>query len=119
MTNSHRTDAEWDAAAQWAERELPDASPGRRVLRGQAAGDYGRSVLEAALGSPAAVEKAIGGRPKLNPDAPVGQHARQRRVRLPAALDTALDAAAAAQGRNASAVLRDALGEYLTAHHAS
>lgn len=118
MTTSHRTEDEWNAAAEWAEQvELPE--PARHALRGQEAAAYGRAMMEAALGGAAEVERAIGGRPPLTPNAPVGHHARKRQVRLPTDLDAALDTRAAAEGRTASDILRAALTDYLTTHPAS
>lgn len=119
MTNSDtdaRTEADYATAAQWAERDLPDAPPGRSVLRGAAAAAAGRADLENALGGPDALDRALGGRPPLDPTAPVGQHAPKRQFRLTPDLDAQLDALAHAQDRNASDVLRDALTAYVATH---
>jgi len=116
VTTSHRTEDEWDAAAEWAEQVELTESP-RTALHGEEAAAYGRAMMEAALGGAAQVERAIGGRPPLTPNARAGQHARKRQVRLPAALDAALNDLAAAEGRRASDVLRDALTDYVAAHH--
>ncbi len=115
----HRSEADWAAAAAWAEQQDTDPATATRVLRGAEAAADGRAVLEAALGGPQAVEQAIEGRPKLNPGTPRGQYARQRKVRLPADLDAALDTLAAAQDRRASDVLRDALTDYVHTHPAA
>lgn len=118
MTTSHRTDAEWNAAAEWAEH-IELAEPPRHALHGPQAAAYGQALMEAALGGADQVERAIGGRPPLTPNSPVGHHARKRQVRLPTDLDTALDTRAAAEGRTASDILRAALTDYLSTHPAS
>lgn len=55
---------------------------------------------------------AMMGRPSLN-GTPGGGASPKRQVRLPHDLDAALDARAARDGRQPSAIIRDALTEYL------
>jgi len=58
------------------------------------------------------------GRPSIDPAAGPGEHSKVRQVRLPAAANQQLDALAAAEGRTASDILRDALTDYLSTHRA-
>lgn len=106
---SRGTEAEYHELAEWAENEMdfdPDA-PG--VLYGAQAAQAGRDTIA----------RALGGRPPLDPNAQVGQHAKNRTVRLPGALDEGLVAVAAQQHRRPSDVVRDAVTEYVTQHQAS
>jgi hypothetical protein len=103
MTN---TDKDYDAAADWAEHDMNLPKNSRTALRGDAASDFGRKVLE----------RALGGRPSIDPEAGPGQHAPVRQVRLPHAVDVELRAIAHHEHRTVSAVLREAVEEYLTAH---
>lgn len=116
MTQEKRAEADYAAAAEWAEHDMVLPAHSMTALRGDEAAAAGRAALEAALGGPEEVSRALRGRPKLDPTAPVGQHARQRRVRLPADLDAALDTLAQTQDRRASDILRDALNDYVRAH---
>jgi len=84
-----------------------------RTLHGAAAAAAGRAALEQALGSPEAVRRAVG-RPTLDP---AGRPAKVRRVRVPEPLDARVElAVAAGAAANYSALVRDALGEYLERH---
>jgi hypothetical protein len=106
---SERTEAEYREMATWAESEMdfdPDA-PG--VLYGEQAAQAGRDMIA----------RALGGRPSIDPQAVPGQHAKNRTVRLPGALDAGLIAVAAQQNRRPSDVLRDAVTEYIAQHQAS
>lgn len=103
------TERDYQAAADWAEHEMqlqPDSATARR---GVAAAKHGGEALA----------RALGGRPSIDPAAKPGEHARTRQVRLPSELDQQLAAVAAAQHRSASAVMRDALNDYLRVHPAS
>lgn len=121
--STHPTDPTGRASdaelATWAEHDMVLAKDSPTALRGEAAAAYGRALLENALGGPEAVQRAVGGRPPLDPGAEPGRHARKRQVRLPADLDAALDTLAAAQQRRASDVLRDALTDYVATHPAA
>ena len=104
------------------ERAAVDIQPaGRRssTKRGSAAAEHGRAALEAALRSPATVERAMGGRPPLDPSSRRGQHAPARQVRLPASMNDQLAELAAAEGRKPSEIIREALATYLNTHRAS
>ena len=106
---SKGTEAEYHERADWAENEMdsdPDA-PG--VLYGAQATQARREM----------VARALGGRPPLDQNAPVGQDAKNRTVRLPGPPDAGLVAVAAQQHRRPSDVLRNALTEYVIQHQAS
>lgn len=102
------TDKDYTAAAEWAERDMQLKDRSTTALRGAAAAQHGREALE----------RALGGRPSIDPAARPGHHARKRQVRLPAEIDRQLAALATAQHRSASAVMRDALSDYLHTHPA-
>lgn len=103
------TDRDDAAAMAWAENEMTLKPCSTSARRGTAAASFGRELLE----------RAQAGRPSIDPTAGPGQHARKRQVRLPADVDQQLEDLAAAQKRSASAVLRDALTDYLHRHPAS
>jgi len=114
-----RSEQDYQAAADWAEHEMDlSRATGGTVHRGAAAAAHGRALLEQAAGGPAELDKALRGRPSIDPDAVPGEHSRVRQVRLPAAQNDQLDALAASEGRRPSAVIRDAVAEYLTTHRA-
>ena len=107
------------ALIEWAETDLKPSKDHPGTRRGADAAAHGRAMLEAALGSPATVERAMGGRPPLDPAARPGQHAPVRQVRLPASMNAELSEMAAAEGRRASEIIREAIAIYLNAHRAS
>lgn len=57
--------------------------------------------------------RPAGGRPPLDPAAPVGSLSPKRQFRVPVELDVRLEVQARAEGRTVSDVLRSALEEYL------
>lgn len=91
-----------EALADWAERDMTLSPRSKSALRGSAAAEHGRA--------------ALGGRPSIDPTAQPGEHARNRQVRLAADVDRRLQELADQQHRTASAVMRDAVAEYLSAH---
>jgi len=97
------------AAADWAEHDMNLPARSKTALRGAAAAEHGREALE----------RAGVGRPSIDPAAPPGQHARNRQVRLAANIDQQLQALADRQQRTPSAVMRDAVAEYLHTHGAA
>lgn len=99
-------DKDYDTAAQWAETEMTPPKNSITARRGDQAAAYGKAVLE----------RALGGRPSIDPDAAPGQHSKVRQVRLPQAVNDQLEEVAHHQHRRTSDVMRDALAEYLTAH---
>ena len=104
---------------EWAAGDVRPAGRQPSTRRGSAAAERGRAVLEAALGDPATVDKAMGGRPPLDPSARRGQHAPVRQVRLPVSMNEQLTELAAAEGRKPSEIIREALAAYLNNRRAS
>lgn len=94
--------------ANWAEHEMTLKPNSATALRGAAAAEFGRATIE----------RALGGRPSIDPQARPGQHSPVRQVRLPAELNEQLTAVAAAEHRRPSDVIRTALTDYLTTHAA-
>ena len=97
------TDKDYDDAAQWAEHEMILNPASTTALHGPDAAAHGQLALA----------RAMGGRPKLDPTTPTGQYAPARQVRLPTAVNSALDQVAAQQHRKPSAVMRDAISAYV------
>ncbi len=95
-----------EAMAAWAEDDMTLPVDSTTALRGAAAAEHGRAALA----------RALGGRPSIDPTAAPGQHARVRQVRLPAELDQHLQQLAQQQDRTPSAVLRDAVKDYVQSH---
>src|SRR5450432_2771719 len=94
---------DYQAAADWAEREMALKPGSTTALRGQDAAKRGREVLA----------KALGGRPSIDPDAKPGQHARVRQVRVAAEVDARIEVLAADRHVKASDIIREALAAYL------
>lgn len=91
--------------AEWA--ETADIGPDARISKAEGPG-AGLSILEAALGSPEAVKRAVG-KPSLSAKGT----SPSRSLRLSAEMDAQLLARAAAEHRKPSAIMRDALAQYL------
>ena len=104
------------ALIEWAEGDIRPDFTHPTSLHGAEAAASGRALMEAALGGPGALTRALGGRPPLDPNARPGTHSPVRNVRLPQQMSDQLDRLAKTQGRNTSDVIRDALASYLTAH---
>ncbi len=102
------TERDYDAAAERAEKDMTLTPGSTTALRGTAAADLGRGLLE----------RATGGRPALDPAAGPGHRSRVRQVRVPADVGAGLDALARAQNRRVSDVMRDALTDYISTHRA-
>jgi hypothetical protein len=108
----------------WAESDAPTVHPATPVLRGDAARQAARALLESATsGDPQNRELirrvARRGRPPLNPDLAPGHRQPTWNIRMPADLDTAMRARAKAEGRHLSDLVRQAAAEYLSSHEAS
>ena len=69
---------DYQAAADWAEHDMTLKPGTTTALRGEAAAAQGRAALE----------RAQGGRPSIDPNAKPGQHSRTRQVRLPHDINT-------------------------------
>jgi len=102
----------WTAWAERAEAEDFDTPASAQVFEGNAAEEEIGGLLDEIFSEDESA--SIGrGRPAL--DRPAGSGASpKRQVRLPRELDAALTAAAAEEHRRPSAIIRDALSEYLT-----
>lgn len=120
MTTKHnRTNtAEEDALERWAASDEPTIRDDAKITRGS---EESRAEIHALLMDAAdddqkdMVERtAKGGRPRL---APGTGRSPVWRVRVPQPLDEKLHAAAEAEGRNFSEVVRAAADEYLKNHH--
>jgi len=109
-----RTEADYAAAAEWAETNIPDLT-GQTITSGDASREAARDMLDRALGADSPVEayaRALihRGRPSLS--AP-GVHSKARQVRLPDTLDARLEQYVAITHTSRSEVRRIALEEYL------
>lgn len=110
MSNDgERSEQNYEQAADWAEQRMTLKAGSTTALRGPAAAERGRALLD----------RAGGGRPPLDPNATPGQHSPVRQVRLPAEVNDQLTARAAAEHRRPSDVIRSALADYLAAHSSS
>ncbi|KRE74461.1 ribbon-helix-helix protein, CopG family [Arthrobacter sp. Soil762] len=97
--------ARYAELATWA--ETADIGPEARISKADGP-EAGRSLLEAALGSPEAVRRAVG-KPSLSAKGT----SPSRSLRLPEDMDAKLVEQAQKEHRNPSAIIRDALAEYL------
>ncbi|QHK20103.1 ribbon-helix-helix protein, CopG family [Pseudarthrobacter psychrotolerans] len=93
------------ALATWA--ETADIGPDASINKADGP-EAGRSLLEAALGSPEAIRRAVG-KPSLSAKGT----SPSRSLRLPVDMDARLVEQAQKEHRNPSAIIRDALAEYL------
>ena len=103
------TEQDYDAAAAWAEDRMRLEPASTTARRGAAAARHGQAALA----------RAQGGRPSIDPAAQPGHHSPRRQVRLATNVDRALVALAQAQDRTPSEVLRDAVADYLDTHSAN
>jgi hypothetical protein len=120
MTNDPTipTKAEIEDLAQWAETgEFDPNFAGGEARHCAAAAAAGRALLEAAgVDVDAdAVERAVGGRPRLDPAAPRGARSPRVNVAIPETMDEVLKAKAKARGVHTSVLVREALARYLDA----
>ncbi|NMR28193.1 ribbon-helix-helix protein, CopG family [Crystallibacter degradans] len=95
----------YEELAAWA--ETADIAPNARITKAEGP-EAGRSLLEAALGSPEAVRRAVG-KPSLSKEG----ISPTRSIRLPKELDAQLVARSESEHRKPSEIVRDALREYL------
>lgn len=98
--------AHYSELAAWA--ETADIGPDARITKAEGPG-AGQALLEAALGSAEAVKRAVG-KPSLS----ARGTSPSRSLRLPEDMDAQLLARAAAEHRKPSAIIRDALAQYLS-----
>ncbi len=113
-----RTEADYSAAAEWAETNIPDLAD-QTKNSGEASREAARAMLNSALevdGVPDTPVEAYAralirrGRPSLT--AP-GVHSKARQVRLPDTLDARLEQYVARTHTTRSEVMRIALEQYL------
>lgn len=113
---THGDQALDQATARWAEEEMTLPTNSRTALRGADAANHGRAALEDALGGPDAVEHAVRGRKTLGQRRPAGRSPK-RQTTLPAELDQHSQSYIAAGGaKDFSALMREALTEFLSNH---
>ena len=107
-------EARGQALATWAETAMDIDPQGPRSRFASPEDEAGRTMLEEALGGPAALTRALGGRPTLDP---TGAPSRERKVRLSPPLDQRIKAAIdGGVEKDFSALARAALVEYLDRH---
>ncbi|MHB1473990.1 MAG: ribbon-helix-helix domain-containing protein [Dermatophilaceae bacterium] len=113
-----RTEADYTAAAEWAETNLPDLT-GQTINSGDTSHEAAHTMLDRALGADAGDDSPVEaytralisrGRPSLT--AP-GVHSKARQVRLPDLLDARLEEHVAMTHTSRSEVMRNALEQYL------
>jgi len=113
-----RTEADYAAAAEWAENSIPDLAD-QPKNSGEASREAARALLERAMDTDAAPDTPVEayaralirrGRPSLT--AP-GVHSKARQVRLPDTLDARLAQYVARTHTSRSEVMRIALEQYL------
>ena len=113
-----RTEADYAAAAEWAETNIPDLAD-QTKNSGEASREAARAMLDRALEADAVLDSPVEayaralirrGRPSLT--AP-GVHSRARQVRLPDTLDARLEQYVARTHTSRSEVMRIALEQYL------
>jgi hypothetical protein len=110
------TPARDQAATSWAENEMTLPASSTTALRGEAAAQHGRALLEQALGGPEAVLAAVRGRKTLGRTRPAGRSPK-RQATLPEDLDQrGLAFIQAGGASDYSALMRTALTEYLDQH---
>lgn len=106
---SAEEEARYQQMADWAENELPQAKPAGRVRRGSEAAAHGRSVLLEAGMDPAELDRLIGGRPRLDPDAKPGKHSPHLNLRVTEDLKQQLKDLADERNINSSDLVREIL----------
>lgn len=102
--------------AEWAENEMELKPDSTTALRGGDAAAHARAMFEAAGLDVADLNKVIGGRPSLDPDAAPGTRSPKLNFRVPAPVNQALTAQAGVLGMSTSALARKIIEEWLNAH---
>lgn len=103
---SSKKNKDYDDAARWAEDDMVLPHNSTTARRGADAAAAGRALLA----------RAHAGRPSLDPQAEPGTESPKRQVRLPQAVSEQVDTIAAAQGRRAAEVMREAITLYVQEH---
>jgi len=105
-----------DSRSDWAE-QMDSFSADAQLTSGAIAAAEGRALLEAALGGPQEVAKALRGRRSLSGTKKRGYRSPTRSFRLTEELDTKLTTVVTTQQRPQSEIVREALSEYFKHHH--
>lgn len=113
MTNDKE---HFDKLSEWAENEMELKPDSPTALRGPAAAAHARALMEEAGIGVAELNKLIGGRPALDPEAKPGSHSPKINIRVTEATNTLLKAEAKALGIKPSELVRRALTEWLESH---
>lgn len=113
MTNDKE---HFEKLSDWAENDMELKADSTTALRGPAAAAHARALMEQAGIDVAELNKLIGGRPALDPDAKPGAHSPKINTRVTEATNTLLKAEAKALGITPSALVRRALTEWLESH---
>ncbi|ALE04830.1 hypothetical protein AL755_03900 (plasmid) [Arthrobacter sp. ERGS1:01] len=101
--------ARYDSMADWAEDAMPFAAGTATVRRGSEAAAHGRAALLEAGMDPAELDRLIGGRPSVDPDAKPGKHSPQINVRVSADMKQQIKALAAERDVRPSDMTREVL----------
>lgn len=102
--------------ADWAENEMELKPNSPTALRGADAAAHARAMFEAAGIDVGELNRMIGGRPSLDPNAAPGAHSPKLNFRVPEPVSEALTAQATTLGLSTSALARKILTEWLNSH---
>lgn len=102
-------EARYQQMADWVETEMPLAPKNAKGRRGSEAAARGRSVLLEAGMDPAELDRLIGGRPGLNPEAATGEHSPHLNLRVTAATKQQIKELADERGIRPSEMARELL----------
>jgi len=102
--------------SDWAENEMELKPDSTTALRGADAAAHARAMLEAAGVDVGELNKLIGGRPSLDPDAAPGAHSPKLNFRVPEPVNAALTAQAKTMKLTNSALARKIITEWLNSH---
>lgn len=102
-------EARYQEMADWAENDLPNAPVSPTVRRGSDSAARGRAVLLEAGMDPAELDRLIGGRPSVDPEAKPGKQSPQINVRVSADLKKQIRALAEGRGIRPSDMTREVL----------
>ncbi len=99
-----KTQKDYDALAEWAEKDMTLPERSTTAARGTAAAEMGRDLLQRSVG-----------RPSLSQGAQPGKHSPKRQVTLPEDISNGVDDLAARVGRKPAEIMREAITEYVQA----
>lgn len=101
--------ARYQAMADWAENDMAPSASYAGVMHGADAAAHARGILVAAGMDPEELNRLIGGRPNLDPQAPVGKHSPQLNLRVTAEMKHQIVELAAEREIPASELVREIL----------